>query len=439
MEPSAPSEEHSRTKEQAARRPEAPAEQMLSEPPGGWRGLAKLAARQRVAGAVYNQAARHEGLLPTELVRELGRAAAFDALICDAWVSDIGELLAALSVSRVPAIVTKGWALTATVFDHDTSLRPSGDVDVLVNRRHIGSARKRLAELGYRQMSTEPWPGFNERYKYAAVFRRPDAGSTSLEVELHWGLLDVPFFDRIPIAGWFDRASPMALAGATALAPAPEDHFVYLCGHLGLHHHYDEALFRYHDMAALVTHSWGTTWGTTHSSGTVEDGQQHGSAGTIREATDSPADVENQNAQGAAVPVRRSFDWDAVLERSAQWRLVVPVGETLARLADLWPEVVPREILERAAAAEPTEAERRVHAWTAERPRTPTSDFALALTTMPGVGRRIRFVMEQAVPSPGYMRDRYPLRWPALWPLAYVVRAWRGLKWAARKRARSRR
>ncbi len=371
---------------------------------GAREDLASLAARHRVAGALYRQAAAHDDLFPADLARELGRVGAFDALICDAWLSDIQRLLEQLSAAAIPAIVTKGWALTATVFGGDTTVRPSGDIDVLVRRADLSRARRETAELGYVQLTMEPWPGFDERYGYAAVLRRPDAGRQSLEIELHWGLFDVPYFDQVRTQDWFRRATPIDIGGAGVLAPAREDHFVYLCGHLALHHHYDRALFRYHDMAALVTSHWPAA----------------------QAAIQRPGEIEaSDGSDGGAVA--GGFDWDAALERAIDWRLAIPVGESLVRLADLWPEVVPRDVLERVGAREPSLLERRIHYYMAECVRTPASHFLARLITMPGVGRRIRFAAEQMLPSPDYMRRRYATRRPALWPLGYIERARRGI------------
>lgn len=409
----------------------------LVEPVGSAEGaceeVAALARRHRVAGALYHQAVRHEQVFARDLTRELGVAAAFDALLLDQRAGEVREVLEGLAGSGLRAIVLKGWALIATHFDGEPGLRPSGDIDILLLREDIAAARALMESLGYEAYGEEPWDGFDERYRYGVVYWRPGSSASPLQVELHWGLLDVPYFERMPVPDWFDRAQQATVAGAEALVPAPEDHFAYLCGHLALHHRYERALFRYHDLAVLAlapgdaaapepgepqSKDWPTKGPSTADSG--------------RGAEDSRGEDHRRSPpleRGPSPAASPGLSWKVVTKRASEWRLVMPYGETLARLADLWHDVVPAEVLREAAALRPSSSEKRVHYWMAERTRSPTSDLLLAVTTMPGVARRVRFIFEQAVPSPRYMRKRYPQRWSALWPLSYLQRFWSAVRY----------
>ncbi|MFQ5813737.1 MAG: nucleotidyltransferase family protein [Anaerolineae bacterium] len=350
-----------------------------------WEAVKALAPEHRVAGLLYRQALTHPTLFPKELARWLGWVHTARLLRFEHWHDEVCQVLEALIGAQVPVIVLKGWAFIATLYEGDPGQRPVTDLDLLVPAGEVDRVQSVLASLNYPMISSEPWPGFSQRYSYDMAYRRPSDGKPPFHVDLHWRLLIVPYYERIPIEDWFVRAQPARVAGVEALVPAPEDHLVYLCGHLALHHRYSPALFRYHDMAVLIHHT---------------------------------GDV---------------LDWDAVVQRAVDWRLVIPLQRTLARLGELWPETVPAGVAQEVAGLQPTRAERWIHEWVVGRPPNPTSDALLSLATMPGLGRRVRFVLEQAFPSPAYMRQRYCPQRPGLWPLAYLQRASLGLQYLLRR------
>jgi hypothetical protein len=203
---------------------------------------------------------------------------------------------------------------------------------------------------------------------------RPASTEPSFLAGLHIQLYDVPFYERLPVSDWFARAVPVPTAGSGAQMPAPEDHLIYLCGHLALHHEREPALLRYVDIALLMRYAG------------------------------------------------EALDWEQVVQRAVDWRLVIPLQRTLVALEELWPGVVPSAVAAPVAHLRAGAPERRLHAWLAGHGRTPASSVLLALATLPGVGRRARYLLEQAFPSPAYMRRRYCPERPSLWPLTYLRR-----------------
>ncbi|GAI23264.1 unnamed protein product, partial [marine sediment metagenome] len=274
------------------------------------------------------------------------------------------DVLCHLAAEGVAVILLKGAGMAKAVYGN-VAVRPMFDLDLLVPAAEVDRARTVLAGLNYAMLSSEPWAGFSQRYRHAMAYRRlSDGKKRPFHVDLHWGLLNAPYYERILVEDWFARAQPARVAGVEALVPAAEDHLVYLCGHLALHHRYDPALFRYYDVAVLIHH------------------------------TD---DV---------------LDWDAVVQRAVDWRLVIPLQRMLARLEELWPQSVPASVAQEVAGLQPTRTERWIHKWVVDRRRNRTSDVLLSLAAMPGLTRRVRFFLEQALPSPAYMRQRYCPRRP---------------------------
>lgn len=287
---------------------------------------------------------------------------------------ELGCVLRAMGAQGVGVILLKGAALAEAVYGNP-AVRPMIDLDLLVPSRQAVAAQRTLAALGFTLMRPEPWPGFDRRYRYAQGYMRGAVGALHYQLGLHWGLLNVPLYERVGVQEWFDRARPVSVEGADALVPAPEDHLVYLCSHAVLHHQGGSDLLRLCDVAMLIR-----------------------TAG-------------------------HALDWCGVVRRAVGWRLVIPVQRILSQLEELWTNTVPASVLQEVLGLAPTTVERRVHRRVTERPGNASEEVLLSLATLPGLGRRIGFLAESAIPSPDYMRRRYCPEHPGRWPLAYLQRA----------------
>jgi hypothetical protein len=111
-----------------------------------------------------------------------------------------------------------------------------------------------------------------------------------------------------------------------------------------------------------------------------------------------------------------------VTARASAWRLILPLQRILARLAALWPEVVPIQALEAISGLQPTRAERLVHRWWVENETNSAVHVGLIWLTMPGLGNRLRYLLETACPGPRYMQQQYGPAPGGLWPLLYFRR-----------------
>ena len=287
-------------------------------------------------------------------------------------------MLAALRQADIPVIVLKGWALIPTVYGGDYGQRTYADIDLLVHPRDAASARDIVRGLGYGAI-LQLWPGFLQRYRKVQVYqlpRNPGAFARVFAIGLHWDLLNNPYyFHRMPVEQFLQRAQPLPVAGVDVSALSAEDHLVYDCAHLALHHEYDQALFRYYEMASLLLRAGPT------------------------------------------------FDWSAVVRRASAWQLVLPVQRLLSHLETLWPGTVPTQALAEISALQSTLAERWVHYWVVDQKRSRTARVMFDWLTMPGLRARMGYLLETAFPSPTYMRQRYGPAPGGLWPLLYLRRA----------------
>jgi hypothetical protein len=112
-----------------------------------------------------------------------------EAMLCAlALERNLVALASALEDAEVGFVVLKGPAVAHTCYP-DPSLRPFGDIDVLVATNRFGAACEVLARLGYRRSFVDPRPGFAARFGKGAAHVGPDG----LEVDLHRLLADGPF------------------------------------------------------------------------------------------------------------------------------------------------------------------------------------------------------------------------------------------------------
>jgi hypothetical protein len=343
-----------------------------------WDRLYDLLVRHRLTGLFYVLGRAHRGLWPSEL-RERLREDRYCALLrSDRCREQVSTVLTALRQAGIPVIVLKGWALIPAVYGGDHGQRTYEDIDLLLLPRDAARAESILHDLGYIGHPADPWPGYCRRYYTSRAYlllHDPAPFGQAFAIGLHWGLLNRPFyFRKMAVEQFFERAQPLRIAEIDVWGLAPEDDLTYGCGHLAVHHKYDEALFSYYEMACLVSRA------------------------------------------GAA------FDWEAVVTRACAWRLIIPVQRVLAHIETLWPGLIPLQVRETISRLQPTLAERWFHHWVVEKKDNPTIRAVLDWLTMPGLGHRWRFLLETAFPGPAYMRRRYGPAPGGLWPLLYFRR-----------------
>lgn len=350
-----------------------------------WERVYGLACEQRLAGLLFTMGRAEPGLWPAAFQDRL-RSARYRTLLHGEWCNgQVRAILEALSQAGVPAIVLKGWARIPTIYRDDPGQRTYDDIDLLVLPEQVVRAEETLARLDYESFTAEPRPGYRLRYANSWRYRSRlanQAGRTGrhpaqyFSVGLHWGLMHHTFYSRrMPVRQFFDRALPLRVAGAAGLRLAVEDDLVYTCGHLAVQHAYNQDLFRYYEIAALILHAG------------------------------------------------KSLDWAAALERAGAWNLVLAVQGVLRLVDGLWPGVVPPERWKQIAAVRPTRAERWLHPLQSRHHYKSTLRVFLDWLTMPGVARRAGFLLETAFPGRAYMQRRYGPSPGGLWPLLYFHRA----------------
>ena len=144
----------------------------------------------------------------------------------DARVAWLDPLLARLAETGVATIVLKGVAL-GTAYYRDPALRPMVDVDLLVRPSHLEVALRVLEESGWIQLGRVP-------NHFALRGQELDLrGPNGERLDLHWHLHPAFADPGHPPDddGFFARAVPLAIGGATTRMLEPTDLLLHLLVH----------------------------------------------------------------------------------------------------------------------------------------------------------------------------------------------------------------
>jgi len=356
----------------AARRHPSALDRYASRP---WGEIARLARQHQVEPLLAQVVRQFDLDVPDELRVGL-RQRVYQTTAANAWLFiELGRVLDALGEAGVPVILLKGAALARAVYD-DPGLRPMGDLDLLVPHALAGRAQTAVAALGYAADRPEIRPGARLAFESQVMLRRLRRPETAIEI--HWGLLDAPYYEaRLPMAWFWETARPIALdARRTALTLGPEAQLLHLCAHLVLHHDQDQApALRWRlDIAECL----------------------HVFAGDI--------------------------DWPRLLDQARAFDLLIPLQRELPRAAGAWGAPLPAAARQALGALTPSRAEVAMQGRFGSDDRSAARRLADDLAGMQGWRRRARWAWINLFPSVEYMRRRYRVRHPWLVPLYYPYR-----------------
>ena len=259
-------------------------------------------------------------------------SAAQNALLSDA----LQQLAMQLTASGVTVCVLKGMALAASLYPAAPT-RPSGDLDILVQKSDIALVRQALAALGYCDMGVEPEA--HQAWGSHLHMWRPTSNGARVIIEVHWHLVHDPgFAQRINLDAAMSRSLPVAFGGFTAMVLDPVDQLIHACAHLLLHHSREWIVGWLLDIHLLIVR-YGPDWDWTEVVRRAEDWQLAGALRYCVEITECyfgpsmplPAQQALQKAQPSAyeapyligVRAAQQFVWDNVLRRAsgiANWR-----------------------------------------------------------------------------------------------------------------------
>jgi hypothetical protein len=143
-------------------------------------------------------------------------------------VRETFEVLDTLRGDGIDALAIKGVALAALAHG-DATLRPSGDIDVLVRRSDMDRAVASLSRLGYRQ--TEILTRRATKACYVTYGQDILFAPGRLPAEPHWTFVPRPFAVAIDLEGIWKRRTSVDVSGRALDTPSIEDALLIACLH----------------------------------------------------------------------------------------------------------------------------------------------------------------------------------------------------------------
>lgn len=214
-----------------------------------WKNLLTECNMQGVKPLVYSKLKYfiEEGCVPAFIQEDLREAHLRSAQKNTLILHYAGILLNAINAQNIPVIGLKGVYLLDNIYTN-IAARTFGDIDIMVRKSDLQRVINILKSLGYEMKTYFAVGDENPDIKHVP----PMINRQGLPVEIHWTILgeDQPF--AIDVAGLWERAVPVKIAGVDVLSLSPEDLLLHLCLHLGYQHHLSLGLRGLYDISKVL-------------------------------------------------------------------------------------------------------------------------------------------------------------------------------------------
>jgi hypothetical protein len=175
---------------------------------------------KRLLPALYVALRRNEAVVDATLLSYLRLAYVREQMRATTYQRICGDVVAVLAAADVPALLLRGGALAATVYD-DPAVRHCHDLAFLVRPQDIPRAADALQNAGLTPLAHAP----NAESPYAALRHE-----TSLPVELHGRLFTVPMYE-LPWEELWLRACDVTIGGRATRVLSPADALLHVSCH----------------------------------------------------------------------------------------------------------------------------------------------------------------------------------------------------------------
>ena len=157
--------------------------------------------------------------------------------------------LKAAQARAIPTVILKGLWLCEKIYNHAT-LRPGGDIDILVPKHKVEACLDLLSEQGIGEF----WPNLlkDEYFSRHHLHQQRSTPDLSVWFEIHWAL-DHPYtLLTVNYESIFQRAKPAQLLGAPIEEMAVPDLLLSLAIHLVKHAVYLPSLLNREDLPRII-------------------------------------------------------------------------------------------------------------------------------------------------------------------------------------------
>jgi hypothetical protein len=222
----------------------------LADVVSDWNHFSSLANKHGVAALVYHNLKRHNLFkgIPDEVITFL-RGTLMQSLSRNAFNTEsMGEVLCLLNKEKIKTVLLKGLALELSVYGN-AGLRQMTDVDILTSKDQCMQARETLLSNGYISLPVKSV--FHNLIIADLGKHLPSLNKKGTSVEIHHELFGAR--KNILTRMLYNSSYEIDLKGEKAYIPQPQIFFLYLVRHLYLHEMNNESQLRlYTDLVVLI-------------------------------------------------------------------------------------------------------------------------------------------------------------------------------------------
>ena len=198
-----------------------------------WAYLKEIALRNGLMPILYQRLKSHANSIPRSILTQWRHHSLSSAARSLVMTEELLSLLELFKAKGILAVPYKGPVLAASLY-RDLTIRPFGDLDILIQRKDVFKAMDLMTSLGYQphfQLTRTQVAAFlKSKYEFPLTHR-----NGWLTVELKWNLVEEFFSFPIDQEGLWKRLHPLPLNGKEILTFSPEDLLIILCMHGAIH------------------------------------------------------------------------------------------------------------------------------------------------------------------------------------------------------------
>ena len=193
------------------------------------------------------------GLIPPEALRRLLQLSHRAGYQNRHFSQALRELLEVFAEASIPVIVLKGLSLVELIYGN-LGLRPLIDLNLLIPREKLETARNLLLRTGYVDKGRRPNHNFYLWLNSQIILVKPRDLAVHLLLQLD--VVNWPRIHAIDLPRLWREAQPAKISGYDALIPSPTDLVLYLCIQPDKHGYLNVPAVNVEDLAGFVFTEW---------------------------------------------------------------------------------------------------------------------------------------------------------------------------------------
>jgi hypothetical protein len=203
------------------------------EHPVDWNSLLRLADDHGVPSLLFQNLSRSDDLVPAQILATLRQRYERNVHKSLFLARELIRVLDCLDALGVEAIPYKGVALSETYYG-DLALRQPGDIDLFVRRNDVARIKTAICALGFKPHVSVPESAEGNYIASGYEYSFDSSAGLGL-VELQWALQPRFYAVDFDMAGIFERAVTVPVAGRMVKTPSPDDLLLVLSIHAAKH------------------------------------------------------------------------------------------------------------------------------------------------------------------------------------------------------------